>query len=190
MINNNYFYLFIIFIIVFCLGFFFIKKISIKEIIIKYFSIYFGGYVNENEKESHRKISVGYIMFLGVLPYLIGSFGLLAFYDYLCNIDISVTTSLDGMMLSIMAIFFGLNIYSNLIFNKREKDSLDETNSLLFITILLVIIESIISIFIACGISETWNKLLLSVYYAIKVKTIVLFLIALHNVYYINKNKQ
>jgi len=169
-------------------GLFWIKKISIVNIIKDYFSIYFGGYIDS--KKTERKLSIGYIFFLGIVPYFVGCFGTLSFWDCLKKIDLSVLASFDGMLLSIMAILLGFEILNKKTEEKRENDAIKETNSLLFIGVILVLIDSILLSIFSINISEEIDEVLMSFYYAIKCKIIILFIASLHSIYYLNKTKR
>lgn len=190
MTNNTLLFIsFIVVSILMLIGLFLVKKISFFKVLKNYFSIYFGGYIKKNENGlQKRKISPLYIITLGVFPYLFGALGALSFFDVLSRIDNSILAVFDGMLLSIMGIFFGFKILYKDTKEERTIDAKKETNSVLFVSIILLMIDLLLLAIYSANINQITNQILLCCYYALKTKILILFIICLHNVYNLGQN--
>jgi hypothetical protein len=166
-----------------------IKKSSIGSVFKNFFSIYFGGYINE-KTSNKRKWSWFCFVFIGLLPYVVGVLGTLSFLDALKNVDFSILASFAGMLLSIMAILLGFEILNEKVEKKRIRDALNETNSLLFVGIILIVFDSFFLALVSACLGDLANTVLLCLYFAIKLKIIILLIISLHNIYFLNKDDQ
>ena len=99
--SNFYLTCFIVCSIVFLIFKLINTKTSISSVFKGYFSNYFGGFlsVGDETHDSKRKFSIGSVMCLGVLPYLLGMFFCLAFFDVVLsfNIDIIIQVKSNKM---------------------------------------------------------------------------------------------
>ena len=185
MTENKFFIIaFIISLVLLILFLMTIKKISIKEIFKNYASIYFGGLNSNNE----RRIALGYLFSFCFLPYITGIFWYLSFSKYLETIDSNLLLTFDGMLLTIMSVLFGFEIIYKKGCTEREKLAIEETNGVLFVGILLIVIDSLLLTFSNGDIPYITKRIILCIYYSIKVKIIILFFLALHNTYRLNNN--
>ena len=171
--------------VLFLILFFVNTKLSIKDVFKNYFFIYFGGYNKEKDK---RVISILYLLSIGLLPYVIGVFLVLSFYSNIKRFDSGVLSNIDTMLLAIFAIFFGFDIFGKKSDNTKTKNAVNETNATLMFSIVLLLSGSIILLISDSLVNEDVIKILLCIYYAIKVKVFVLLIYILHNVYNLNRN--
>lgn len=178
MMNSFLWFLFLISVVLFILSTIVTQKTHIWGVFKDYFSVYLGG-----KKENKRLISISSLMSIGFLPYVIGVSGTLLFKEILSGIDLSFLVSFDGMMISILAVFFGLGVYL------RKDEATKYVTSILFISIFLLFVDVLI-LWLIMIVDKSCSLLtiLWCVYYGLKTKIIVLFFVSLHNVYYLNKN--
>lgn len=153
------------------------KKTHVGSVIKDYFSVYLGG-----KQGNTRRISFSSLFALGILPYVIGISGTLLFRNKLVGSDLSFLISFDGMMISILSVFFGFGVFTG------KGKALKYTTSILFVSIFLLLSDALIlwstSFVSNCSCLATF---LWCAYYGIKVKVLVLFFVSLHNIYYLNE---
>ena len=82
------------------------------------------------------------IISYGILPYLIGIFGVLSFYDDICKFEIDHLLQINGMIMTLLVIFFGFDVYCRNNDSTRKHQSIYETNAILLISLCIIIISS------------------------------------------------
>ena len=181
MMNNLILIIFLVSIALFIISVLATRKTHVGSIVKTYFTVYLGGMRGEK-----RRVSVSSILSIGVLPYVIGITGTLLFRNMIIDADPGLLISFDGMMISILSVFFGFGVY-------MSKDKANKyTTSILFVSIFLLLADALIlwsiAFFDKCSsfVVIPW-----CFYYGIKAKVLVLFFVSLHNIYYINvKNEK
>lgn len=159
-------------------------KISIKEIVKNYFTIYCGGFENGKYKKNWFSI-----FSYGLFPYAVGTFGALAFFSTIKNFDKNILLGINGIFMTMLVVYYGFDIYS------RKKDSettigIKETNSVNLFALILVIIASILLLYNESNSNEVLYKVIQCIYYSIMTKIFVLIIIILHNTYYLNQKEK
>ena len=179
MTNNALWILFLASVVIFIFSSVVTRKTHIWSVIKAYFSVYLGGI-----KGNKRCISLSSILSIGIMPYVIGISGTLLFRNKIIGTDLSFLISFDGMMISILSVFFGLGVFMG------KDEATKYTTSILFVSIFLLLADVLIlwcTLFVnKCSCIST---LLWCLYFGIKAKVLVLFFVSLHNVYYLN-NKE
>lgn len=175
--------LLIVFVIIFIIFSLLSVKLSIKDVFINYFKIYRGGY---DKKKNKYKINYAAIISYGLLPYLIGTFFVLSFVDKIISIDQSFLLQINGMLMTVLVIFFGFDVYCRDNDSIKRKSAIGETNATILIALFLILIDSIVLILSNVFSNEVINVILLCVYYSFMLKIVLLVFIILHNVFKLN----
>lgn len=167
---NKWTVILIILLVVFIAFSIFWERLSLKEIFGDYIQNYKGGIIN-GEKTKKRKNSLGAILVLGVLPYIIGVVFFLAFECIVICFDLDFLLQINIIILTILCLFYGVNgSYNN-------RQIFKETSAIILVDILLILINSFIMMFANSFCHNTIvAKMLFGSFWAIEFKILVAFL--------------
>ena len=167
---NKWTVILIILLVVFIVFSIFWERLSLKQIFSDYIQNYKGGTKNDG-KSKKRKKSLGAILVLGILPYLIGVAFFLAFESIVICFDLDFLLQVNIIILTILCLFYGVNgSYNN-------RQIFKETSAVILVDILLILLNSFIMMFANSFCYNTIvAKVLFGSFWAIEFKILVAFL--------------
>lgn len=170
--NKTVLIIFIIFTILFLISSFFWERLSLKDIFKSYIENYKGGFYYNKKGENKRKWSINGIIVLGIFPYILGILFFFSFKKIIANFNIDFLSQINIIFLTILCLFYGFNINDK----ENNKELFNETNAIILISILLIIINSFIQLFIysSKNVPLTFN-ILNCCFWAIEFKILIAF---------------
>lgn len=178
---------FLVLLLLFILLMLVMKKVSIVSILRHYFRNYFSN--ADNEKD--RKFNVWYLLALGILPYALGVLLFYSFPTFLMNLDTNLLLQVDIILLTIFCLFIGLDL------NKSGKEEVKKELVATLLINILLIVASVVTLLVASSITidnDTPNvvvaakEVLLSIYFALNFKIIVMFFYSLKRMFILSSN--
>lgn len=180
--NKIVFAIFLVFLLVFLVCVVNIGKLSIKGIL----KVYFRNYFKNAEKEEDRKFSFLYLIFLGLMPYLLGVLLFFSFVDLFKSFDPDLLFQVNIILLTIFCLFIGME------YKKEGKEAVKkELLATLLVNVLLVVISSLILLIASSSLidNEVTKNILYAVYYGLSFKVFSLFFYCLKRIFILSSPK-